>query len=199
MILDPCLTFKEHVSYIRSKVVPRLKMLDRLRHILNKHTKITLYKTLIAPLFDYGDVIYEGISQVDSASLQKLQNSGLRRVLNCDIRTHIDEMHRTLNIDELSVRRKKHVNCQVFKCINQLTPRNVSDMINVRNTSLSMVTRSVTQGDLTIPRTNLDLCRRNFKFKGPLQWQKLPLHVRNSPSLPSFKRNQNQLPSLYFW
>ena len=173
-------------------------MLDRLRHILNKNTKITLYKTLIAPLFDYGDVVYDGISQLDSASLQKLQNSGLRRVLNCDARTHIEDMHKALDLDELIVRRKKHVNCQVYKCINQLAPNNVCDMIKPRDTEHIMVTRSVTQGDLTIPRINLDLCRQNFKFKGPFQWQKLPLHVRNSPSLPSFKRNQNHLTKLHF-
>ena len=78
IILDPMLTFKDHIAYVRSKVVPRLKMLDKLRHVLTKGIKLTLFKMLIMPLFDYGDIIYDGISQADSFSLQKLQNSGLR-------------------------------------------------------------------------------------------------------------------------
>ena len=35
-ILDPQLRFNEHISYIRSKVIPCLKMLEKLRYILGK-------------------------------------------------------------------------------------------------------------------------------------------------------------------
>ena len=176
MILDPLLSFKDHVSYVPSKVVPRLKMLDKLRHVLTKATKLTLYKTLIIPLFDYGHILYEGISQIDSSSLQKLQNSGLRRILNCDPRTHIVEMHQNLNLDELNVRRRKHLNCQVYKYIHDLSPVNVCNLIKTRQSDHSIVTRSITTGDLHIPRVNLDVCRHNFKYKGPVQWQLLLDH-----------------------
>ena len=71
MILDSQLNFKEHISYIRAKIVPQLKMLDKLKHILNCKTKVNLYKTLLCPLFDYCDIVYEGICLVEVNTLQK--------------------------------------------------------------------------------------------------------------------------------
>ncbi len=198
MILDPLLSFKDHVSYVRSKVVPRLKMLDKLRHVLTKATKLTLFKTLITPLFDYGDILYEGLSQVDSSSLQKLQNSGLRRILNCDPWAHIIDMHQSLNLDELIVRRRKHLNSQVYKCIHELALTAICDIIKTRQPSHIMTTRSVAMEDLLIPRINLDVCRRNFKYKGPVQWQLLPANVKSAPSLATFKKYQNTLNADFF-
>ena len=69
--LDYNLTFSEHAMCIRSKVIPRLKMLNKVKQILNRKTKLTLYKTLIAPLFDYGDIIYGSLSYKDTMILHK--------------------------------------------------------------------------------------------------------------------------------
>ena len=42
-------------------------MLDKLWRVLTRTTKLTLFKTLITRLFDYGHIIYEGISQAYSS------------------------------------------------------------------------------------------------------------------------------------
>ena len=86
-ILDPKLRFNEHVSYIRSKVIPRLNMLEKWCHTPGRNAKLTFHKTLVCPLFDYADVIYNWLSQLDVHLLQKPQNSALRLILNCDKNT----------------------------------------------------------------------------------------------------------------
>ena len=198
MILDPLLNFKEHVSYMRSKIVPRLKMMDKLKHVLSRNVKLTLYKTLISPMFDYGDIIYAGLNQLESQSLQKLQNSGLRRILNCDPRTHIKDMHATLKLDELEVRRHKHIDCQVFRCLNGLAPPNVCELITPRQPEHAMTTRSITSGDLNVPNIKLEVCRKSFKYIGPLMWHKLPDSVKHATSLPTFKYRVKNLSVEYF-
>ena len=125
------LNFKEHVSYIRSKLVPRIKVLDKLKHILNRQTQLTPNKTLLGPLFDYCGVVYNGIGQAKSQTLQKLQNSALRRILNCNSRTPTVEMHARLNLDTLDIRRFKHVNTQTYKCLHDLAPPQISTLVHV--------------------------------------------------------------------
>ena len=107
-------------------------------------------------------------------------------------------MHQNLNLDELYIRRRKHLNSQVYKCIHDLSPANVCNSIKVRQPDHSMTTRSIRTGDLLIPRVDLDFCRRNFKYKGPTQWQLLPDYVKTAPSLPTFKKNQNNLSKEFF-
>ena len=93
VILDPTLSFTEHVEYIRNKVIPRLKMLEKTRCMVDKDTSLKLYKSLITPLFDYCSVVYDCLSARDTDRLQKIQNCALRIILKMDRRTHIKDMH----------------------------------------------------------------------------------------------------------
>ena len=47
-MLDEKLSFSDHINYTKTKAIPRLRMLDKYRHVMNRSTKLTLYKTLIA-------------------------------------------------------------------------------------------------------------------------------------------------------
>ena len=68
--LDHRLSFKDHVAYIKGKTFAEIRLLGRLCRNLDLETLMLLYKTLILPVFDYGDVIYHGMLKADSESLQ---------------------------------------------------------------------------------------------------------------------------------
>ncbi len=148
-----------HVSYLRSELIKCLKMLDKLKHILNRQTKLMLYKNLLGPLFDYWDVIYDGIGQRESQPLQKLQNSALRRILNCNSRIPVAEMHARLNLDTLEVRRYKHINTQTYRCLYNLAPPKVSALINIHVPRHWMITRSIDDHELEVPKITLEMCK----------------------------------------
>ena len=75
-MLDPQLTFVKHAEYTRSECVGRLYMQDKRRKFIDSETALTLYKSLIVPIMDYGDVYY-CLSAKDTYKIQKLQNSAL--------------------------------------------------------------------------------------------------------------------------
>ncbi len=52
-ILDPQLTIKPHVDYIRGKTVGKIKLLSRISNVIKPTTALFLYKSLIRPVFDY--------------------------------------------------------------------------------------------------------------------------------------------------
>ena len=128
IILDPNLNFEAHVRYLKSKLFAKIKLLGRVRRLLDRNTALTIYKTLILPVLDYCDHVYYGISSQNKEMLQRLQNCAFRSILNVDSYTHTNDTHNTLNMDRLDDRRTKHVAVQMYKflkCNGPISCRNL--------------------------------------------------------------------------
>ena len=65
IILGSGLNFEAHVKYLKSKLYAKIKLLGRVRRLLDRNTALTIYKMLILPMLDYCDHIYYGISAND--------------------------------------------------------------------------------------------------------------------------------------
>ena len=74
VILDRKLSFADHVQYIKKKCIGCIKMLTKLRPIVGEEVSLALYKSLMVPLLDYADVVYDTLSTRDNAILQRMQN-----------------------------------------------------------------------------------------------------------------------------
>ena len=59
MFLDNKLKFDEHLQYITNKVNKSTGQLRTLQMILPRQSLITLYKSLIRPHLDHGDIIFD--------------------------------------------------------------------------------------------------------------------------------------------
>ena len=56
--LSEDLSWADHVKNIMSKTNQRLGPIRRIKHLLPLHAQLTLHRSLILPLFDYGDIIW---------------------------------------------------------------------------------------------------------------------------------------------
>ena len=81
VVVDSKLTFSEYVKYIQSKIVGKIKLLGRVCAFLSQELCISLYKTLILPLFDFNTHVYDCLTSRAAFTLQKLQNSAIRCIL----------------------------------------------------------------------------------------------------------------------
>ena len=117
IIIDECLsqrhiveaqrnsaTFSGHVEYLTGKAIGRIKVLGRSRKFVDEKTSLTLYKTLMAPIFDYANVVYDCLSARDSHALQ---SSVLRIVLRRDRRSHVADLHRDTKLHYLALSHPK--------------------------------------------------------------------------------------------
>ena len=66
VMVDSRLSFAENTEYIYSKVIKQTGVLGRLRYFLSQDMALYLYKQLILPLVDYGDIFYDGTIQLCS-------------------------------------------------------------------------------------------------------------------------------------
>ena len=150
-------------------------------------TRLSLYKSLILPIFDFSDTVYNCLSQKDSASLQKLQNCAMRWILHSDHLEPIKNMHATLHLSLLNIRRSWHSLNETYKIINGICPAYLNDMFTYVAVVHERTTRSTAQNLLYVPRCRLECSKRNFKVRASIDWNKLPDDVKSAPSLEHFK------------
>ena len=118
--------------------------------------------------------------------LQILQNNASHRILKADKLTHVADLHTALQIDYLSVRRKKHVLIWVYKILNGHTPKKLERFF----THISEITRVTryNQGDkLYISKRRLELTKKSFRFRAAILWNNLPDYIKTAPSIKHFK------------
>ncbi len=106
--LDQNLNFSTHVESIRAKTIGKIRLLGKIAPILDQNTSLFLYRSLVLPIFDYVDYVWDCLSQQDALTLQKLQNMALKNILNVPRITPTEQIHTQLNQDMLQTRRQKH-------------------------------------------------------------------------------------------
>ena len=58
VILDPHLTFNKHLNNIIKITAHKINLLAKVRQYLTDTASITIYKTMILPYFNYGDILF---------------------------------------------------------------------------------------------------------------------------------------------
>ena len=114
VILDPQLTFEEHVSKCLRNASYKLSILRKVRPLLNKGAALQVYKSMILPLVEYGDVLYGGAKNQVLKKLQVIQNKSLKLALGLPKRTPTIQIHQTCGIHMLSERRRRSVLRQAY-------------------------------------------------------------------------------------
>ena len=59
MYLDEKLNYLQHIKELSSKANRGFGVIQKLRHILPRHSLITIYKLFVGPHLDYGEIIYD--------------------------------------------------------------------------------------------------------------------------------------------
>jgi len=75
----------------------------------------------------------------------------------------------------------------IYKTLNEHSPSYMHDLFKNQNSSHAFTLRSHSEHHLHTPKPNLELFRKSLSYSGPQIWNKIPLHIRNSSSLHSFK------------
>ena len=76
-ILDDQLNFNKHMKELMNTVTHKLYLLSRIRKYLTKRASITVFKTMILSLIEYGDIIYSGTNKSNMDKIVNLFYRGL--------------------------------------------------------------------------------------------------------------------------
>ena len=120
VVLDGNLSWKDHVEYVNSKVSRRLWVLSRIQSCLMLEASKQVYTSLLQPSFHYADVAWGKISEGCCKELHRLQNRAAQIIWQ---KNTSNDTFCVLNWFNLASRRKMHKRSLVFKCLNNLVPK----------------------------------------------------------------------------
>lgn len=99
--LDPILNFKIHLSSNLRSARHKLYMLKRMRHLLTDEHSLIVYKAMVLPYLEYGNVLHMHGNKSLNNALQKLQNYGLKMCLRLRKREPTISVHRKARLNTL--------------------------------------------------------------------------------------------------
>ena len=92
VLLDEKMKLKENLTYVENKLYKKLALFRRLGKKLNAETKIILYKSIVAPHFDYCSSLLFALKDSNIKQLQKMQNKFMRNILKLKKDTSVSFM-----------------------------------------------------------------------------------------------------------
>ena len=171
--IDSNLKFTKQINQIKKKAFNTTRQIHRINYFLPMEQKLMLYNTIIAPLFNYGDVIWGGCDEKDSKSLQKIQNFAARSINGKKKYDSATESLKKLKLLDLKTRRKVHEAVFAHKALSNKTAKNTCQIFESYRPKTE--TRKANLGKLNIPT------HTNAKF------QKCPTYrcIKTWNSMPS--------------
>ena len=121
VFMDPELDWHHHILNIIKKTFFSLHSLQRFKNLFPPKVKQNLVQSLIMPIIDYGDVVYNNCSDSDARRLQYAQNCCVRFIFNLRRRDHITPFYKQLQW--LKLRERRLLNSLMIVCKTLSTGR----------------------------------------------------------------------------
>ena len=184
--LDKHLSWDIHIDNLCKKLKPKVGVISRLRHILNKNLLNTVYKTIIQPHIDYAITLWGSSSISNVTKIQRFQNRSARLITgNFDLNTQSKNLLTELNLMNVTQRFEYFVCILMFKCLTNEAPNHLIDNITFVSNLHNYGTRNPL--NMIIPKARTEHFQRSIIVKGPQLWNKLPIDIQRSPSITVFK------------
>ncbi len=176
--------WSSHISSYINKAWQRIGIIRSLKYVLNRSALERMYYSLIRPLLEYGDVVWDNCTNELKHDLESVQIEAARIVCGATKLCSIEKLYQDLKWETLESRRNKHKLILLYKMNNNKTPQYLRDLIpqhgqaqyNLRNAS-----------NIPLIPCRTVLYNNSFLPSTIRQWNQLPEHVRNTSSLMSFK------------
>ena len=154
------------------------------KHISFRHCE-TLIHAFVTSKIDHYNILLSGLKQDQVRKLQYIQNSAARLLTGSRKHEHITPVLRDLHWFPVHERIRFKILLMTFKCLNQLAPSYLSDLLLHYRPSRTL--RSSDKELLVQPRCHLKICgERAFSFIVPKLWNILPLSIKRCKSADSF-------------
>ena len=106
IIIDDKLSFKYHNVKCSSRASNKMYQLRKIRGCITTKCALTIYKTMVLPLFEYGGLFLDSCTAIEQTKMQRLQNQALRITYKQDNYANVYNLHNTATLLPLKLRRE---------------------------------------------------------------------------------------------
>ena len=174
IVMDEKLTFNNHVNKTIKSASYQLSLLRRVRPMLTPYAALQIYKAMILPVIEYGNILYDTANANLLAKLQTIQNKALKVVYQAPRLTPSVTTHNEAKIKPLKYRRK--FNLLVCAYRRSWLTRYVDKR--------PLPTRKFALRPLLQPGSNKEQSRKSVAYRSAKAWNSLESKAKQAASLP---------------
>ena len=183
LILDVKLSWTYHLNRIRSKVSSACGILYSIRSKLTRQVAKLIYTSLFLPYIQYCNIIWASCAASKMQSIFICQKRIVRLILKKSRWQPSAPLFKRLKVLKLHDFNKVNSVLFVFKALNDLIPSPIT--FSVRAPGPYNLRRNEA---LIIPFSRCNQNQRFISIRGPQLWNALPLAIRISRTLQTFKK-----------
>ena len=186
-IFDHDMNMSDHITHLSKSLNWQIRNLWRIRRFLDYDACNNAVRALVLSRLDYGCSLLNGITQKNLSRLQNLQNKCARLIFRESKYNHISPLLNRLHWLPVARRIQFRTLVHTFKVLQSSTPTYLSSILHPRQSVYSL--RSTAGLTLQIPRAYKQAGDRAFSIIAPSLWNALPLDIRTTNSITSFKNS----------
>ena len=182
VIIDDTLKFHVHTAAAVKKANQVLGIIKKSYCTRDADTMSTLYKAMVRPLLEYGNVIWGPHYRMDMKSVESVQRRATRLIPELHDKPYKERLE-ALRLPSLIYRRRRGDMIVMYKLQQGMVRINPTDLFNpIEFTKTRGHQYRVHKGKATKQQRVSSFSQRVIN-----DWNKLPVHVVNAPTLDTFK------------
>ena len=200
VMLDNHMAMDVQIQNVCKSTLYHIRNISAIRQLIPQSAAAALVHSLVTSRLDYCNSLLYGVPACKLQQLQRVQNIAARVVTltRCSPENHITPVLKSLHWLPIKIRIDFKILLLTYKCVNSLAPEYLCNLVTKKKCPRPL--RSEKLELLKVPKTRLKTYGdRSFKYAAAVEWNKLPLKVRESPSVSCFKTNlKTYLFKLYY-
>ena len=186
LLFDKRPAFDRHVEEVILRANKGVGVITGLRRYLPRNSLLTIYKALIRPHLDYGDVVYDYPGNASfMQKLESVQYNASLAITGCFRGTSRDKLYSELGLESLADRRFYRRLIAFYKIVNKKAPQYLIDYLPTQD----LASINLRKRPAIYPLDARTERYRNSFFPYCIsQWNNLDSRIRNLPSIATFKR-----------
>lgn len=178
--VDQELKWQTHLNKVCKVVSKNLYLLSKLRHYADLEALKLFYYAHIMPHINYASTLWDNCSDVHLKRLNSLHRRAAKLILH-ESNKSTDEKLKLLNFLPLKDQLTLNKAVLMYKVMK-------SDVPGYLQSHFSHATKRYGSQNLIPPIPRLDLYKSSLAFSGTFLWNSIPIHIRNTTSVKSFRR-----------
>ncbi len=175
-----------HINNILSSSSKILGIMRKLKYKVSRKSLNQIYISDMRPILEYASVVWDGCTEYEKTSLERIQYEAARIVTGLTRSASIENIQNEIGWQSLSIRRTMQKLVIMYKSIHGLTPSYVRNLLpptvgavtpyNLRNNH-----------NINIPHSRLETYKRSFLPSAVRLWNDTANEIRTNDSVKKFK------------
>ena len=160
--------------------------MHKLKYSISRNALNQMYMFFLLPVVEYASVVWDGCSEQDSQTLQKIQNEAARLVTGLTRSVSLENLFKECGWTTLSKRRQQHKLSFMYKVNNGIVPSYIHDLIPPLLSEISNYPLRNNR-NISVPFNRTSISQESCIPSSIRLWNSLEDDLKNLLTLQTFK------------